>query len=83
VTTQTLWLRLGQSLLLALATFWALALVYSLTATFALSDRLQPGPFHSLFLILLFLRFVLWFGVSLACLIWYRLQLAQLKVVIS
>lgn len=51
---------------------WLLALAYSIFSTFYLLDNLLPAPFHALFVVLAFLRFFVYFGLSLACLLWYK-----------
>jgi hypothetical protein len=51
---------------------WLLALGYSIFSTFYLLDNLLLGEFHALFVVLTFLRFFVYFGLSLACLLWYR-----------
>lgn len=57
---------------------FGLAIVYSLVSMFYLLDHLSPSPYHGLFTILLFLRFLIYFGLSLLCLLWYRWALGQI-----
>ncbi len=51
--------------------FWLLALIYSFVSTFYLLDNLLPLENHGLFVIVVILRFVIYFGLGLAVLIWY------------
>jgi DNA-binding winged helix-turn-helix (wHTH) protein len=51
---------------------WLIAVMYAIISTFYLLDNLLPGEFHGLFVALAFLRFFIYFGLSLACLFWYR-----------
>lgn len=74
-----LWERATTWTAFGLIFFWITTLLYSVLATFELSDRLQAGPFHSLFLVLLFSRFVLMFGLSLACLVWLGWNLLKIR----
>lgn len=62
-----------------LSLFWLAALIYSLNSTFYLFDNLRTGDFHFLFVVLALLRFSLWFGISLAGLIWFILWILKLK----
>ncbi len=52
-----------------------LALVYSLFSTFYLLDNLLPATFHALFVTLAFLRFIIYFGLGAACLLWAKAKL--------
>ncbi len=51
---------------------WLLAIVYSIFSTFYLLDNLSVGQYHSLFVVLIFLRFFVYFSLGLACLVWYN-----------
>jgi DNA-binding winged helix-turn-helix (wHTH) protein len=51
---------------------WAATLMYSIYATFYLLDNLQTGEFHNLFVTLAFVRFFVYFGLGLMCLIWFH-----------
>lgn len=52
-----------------------LALIYSLFSTFYLLDNLLPSEFHGLFVTLAFLRFIIYFGLGAACLLWTKAEL--------
>jgi len=52
-----------------------LAVVYSLLTTFYMLDRLQIGPYHNLFVTLIVLRFIVYFGLGIGSLLWYRKML--------
>ena len=60
---------------------WSLMVVYSILSTFYLLDNLLVGKYHNLFVILTFLRFFVYFGLGLGCLIWYNSQRGALKTV--
>jgi DNA-binding winged helix-turn-helix (wHTH) protein len=49
-----------------------LTVIYSLFSTFYLLDNLLPSPFHGLFVTIVFLRFIVYFGLALACLLWAK-----------
>lgn len=49
-----------------------LVLIYSLFSTFYLLDNLLTSPFHGLFVTLVFLRFIVYFGLGAACLLWAK-----------
>ena len=51
-----------------------LTAVYSVFSTFYLLDNLLPSPFHGWFVVLIFLRFICYFGLGLACLLWAKSQ---------
>jgi DNA-binding winged helix-turn-helix (wHTH) protein len=55
---------------------WSVMVTYSIFSTFYLLDNLLIGEYHSLFVILTFLRFFVFFGLGLVCLIWYNSQRA-------
>jgi DNA-binding winged helix-turn-helix (wHTH) protein len=52
--------------------FLFLALIYSLFSTFYLLDNLLPSSFHGLFVTLVFLRFIIYFGLGTASLLWAK-----------
>ena len=54
-----------------------LAVIYSLFSTFYLLDNLLPGKFHGLFVTLVFLRFIVYFGLGAACLLWAKSESAN------
>ncbi len=64
-----------QKILLKLFLLLFLALIYSLISTFYLLDNLIPAKFHALFVTLAFLRFIFYFGLGTACLLWARARL--------
>ncbi|MGI8639820.1 MAG: winged helix-turn-helix domain-containing protein [Pyrinomonadaceae bacterium] len=51
---------------------WLVAVMYAIFSTFYLLDNLLPAQFHGLFVLLAFLRFFVYFGLGLACLLWYK-----------
>jgi DNA-binding winged helix-turn-helix (wHTH) protein len=51
---------------------WSAAAAYSIFSTFYLLDNLLPAEYHGLFAALLFVRFFVYFGLGLACLLWYK-----------
>lgn len=53
---------------------WLFTAVYSIVSTFRLLDNLLPGQYHNLFVSLVFLRFFVYFGLGLGCLLWYNSQ---------
>lgn len=57
---------------------FGIAIVYSLVSMFYLLDNLSSSPYHGLFTTLSFLRFFIYFGLSLLCLLWYRWALGQI-----
>jgi DNA-binding winged helix-turn-helix (wHTH) protein len=65
--------------------FWALALllllfgVISLVMTAHLLDNLEPGSHTNLFTQLVYLRGILYFGLGIECLVWYRSNLNEIK----
>ncbi len=65
--------------------FWALALllllfgVISLAMTAHLLDNLNAGPHTNLFVQLVYLRGILFFGLGIECLAWYRRILNEIK----
>jgi DNA-binding winged helix-turn-helix (wHTH) protein len=65
--------------------FWALAillvifLVMSITMTARLLDNLKPNPYHNLFVQLVYVRALLFFGLGIYCLVWYRSSLNGIK----
>ena len=52
-----------------------LVVVYSFISTFYLLDRLEIGQFHNLFVVLTFLRFIVYFGLALSSLLWVKARL--------
>jgi len=50
------------------------AFILSVFSSFYLSDNLQPGQYHSLFIILLILRLLIYFSLGSICLFWYSSQ---------
>lgn len=65
--------------------FWALAgllllfLVMSVAMSARLLDNLKPGPYQNLFVQLVYLRGLLFFGLGVECLIWYYRALEEIK----
>ncbi|MGZ5434552.1 MAG: winged helix-turn-helix domain-containing protein [Pyrinomonadaceae bacterium] len=65
--------------------FWTLAilllvfLVMSVAMTARLVDNLKPNPYHNLFVQLVYLRALLFFGLGITCLTWYFRALERLK----
>jgi DNA-binding winged helix-turn-helix (wHTH) protein len=65
--------------------FWALASLLVVFAALAIAmtahllDNLQDGPYKNLFIQLVYLRGVLYFGLGIERLVWYRTSLDQLK----
>ena len=53
------------------------AILYSLITTFYMLDRLQPGPYHGLFVSLIFVRFLVFFGLAVGSTLWYKAALAE------
>jgi len=53
------------------------AVVYSLISTFFLLDRLRTGVYHGLFVSLIFVRFIVYFGLGFGSLLWYKTTLGQ------
>ncbi len=51
---------------------WLLAIIYSIFSTFYLLDNLSTGQYHNLFVVLIFLRFFVYFGLGLICSIWFN-----------
>lgn len=51
------------------------AVVYSLVSTFFLLDNIQSGVYHGLFVSMVFIRFIVFFGLGLGCLLWYKTAL--------
>lgn len=49
-----------------------LAVIFSLFSTFYLLDNLLLSPFHGLFVTIVVLRFIIYFGLGLACLLWAK-----------
>jgi DNA-binding winged helix-turn-helix (wHTH) protein len=60
----------------SLALILGVAIIYSLVTTFYLVDHLQTGPYHGLFVSLVFIRFITYFGLGLGSLLWYKGALA-------
>ena len=56
----------------SLAIIFGVAIVYSLVTTFYLIDHLRTGPYHGLFVSLVFIRFITYFGLGLGSLLWYK-----------
>lgn len=52
-------------------------IVYSLVTTFYMLDHLQPGPYHGLFISLIFVRFLVFFGLAVGSTLWYKAALAE------
>lgn len=50
---------------------FGIALIYSIFTHFQMLDRLQNAEFHHLFVTLIFLRFIGYFGLALTGLIWF------------
>jgi hypothetical protein len=65
--------------------FWALVvlllvfLVMSVAMTARLLDNLKPGPYQNLFVELVYLRALLFFGLGIECLVWYHDALDRVK----
>lgn len=65
--------------------FWFLSLLLILFALIAIAgtahllDHLKPGPHMNLFVELLYLRGILYFGLGLFCLMWYYHELNDLR----
>lgn len=65
--------------------FWALAVLLvvlaaiSLVMTSHLLDHLRQGPYTNLFTQLVYVRAILYFGLGIECLIWYRRSIDELK----
>jgi len=65
--------------------FWALSSLlvvlaaFSLVMTSRLLDHLKPGPNMNLFIQLVYVRGILYFGLAIECLIWYYLALERFK----
>jgi hypothetical protein len=59
----TLWVLVGFLVVLAIA---------SLAMTAHLLDNLKFGPYSNLFTQLVYLRGILYFGLGIECLLWYR-----------
>jgi DNA-binding winged helix-turn-helix (wHTH) protein len=49
--------------------------IYSLISTFYLLDNLQTGTYHGLFVSLIFMRFIICFGLVFGSMLWYRTSL--------
>ncbi len=72
----------GGKFLKLLPNLWGilcLAFIYSLFSTFYLLDNLLPSPFHATFVALCFLRFIVYFGLALGCLL-YAKSLLEIDV---
>jgi hypothetical protein len=67
---------------------WALAILLvvfalvSVAMTAHLIDNLLPGPYTNLFISLVYLRGILYFGLGIECLLWYWSALKELRVVL-
>jgi hypothetical protein len=65
--------------------FWALLvlllvfLVMSVAMTARLLDNLKPGPYQNLFVQLVYLRALLFFGLGIECLVWYHDALSRIN----
>jgi drug/metabolite transporter (DMT)-like permease len=65
--------------------FWFLCLLLVLFALIAIAgtahllDHLKPGPHMNLFVELLYLRGILYFGLGLYCLMWYYRAINRIK----
>jgi DNA-binding winged helix-turn-helix (wHTH) protein len=65
--------------------FWAMTLllllfaVMSIEMTAHLLDNLEPGAYGNLFIVLVYLRGILYFGLGVECLAWYYNALGVLK----
>ena len=51
---------------------WLMAVMYAIFSTFYLLDNLLPVGYHGLFVMLAFIRFFIYFGLALECLLWYK-----------
>jgi hypothetical protein len=49
--------------------------LYSLITSFHMIDHLQPGKYHGLFVTMIFLRFLVYFGLAVGSTLWYRAAL--------
>jgi hypothetical protein len=54
-------------------------IVYSLISTFYLLDNLQLGTYHALFVSLIFMRFIVSFGLWLSSILWYKTSLHKAR----
>lgn len=73
------WLRLPYWGFWALAVLLLVFLIMSVVMTARLVDNLKPNPYHNLFVQLVYLRALLFFGLGIVCLIWYFRSLERLK----
>ncbi|MBS1796707.1 MAG: helix-turn-helix domain-containing protein [Acidobacteria bacterium] len=53
---------------------FCLVLIYSIVTTFNLLGQLLPAPFHGLFVTVVFLRFIVFFGLGGGVLLWAKLE---------
>lgn len=52
-------------------------ILYSLISSFYMLDHLQPGTYHGLFVSLVFMRFLVFFGLAIGSTLWYRAALSR------
>jgi hypothetical protein len=53
------------------------AILYSLISSFYMLDHLRPGTYHGLFVSLVFMRFLVFFGLAIGSTLWYRAALSR------
>jgi DNA-binding winged helix-turn-helix (wHTH) protein len=51
------------------------AILYSLISSFYMLDHLLPGTYHGFFVSLIFMRFLIYFGLAVGSTLWYRASL--------
>lgn len=53
-------------------------ILYSLITTFYMLDNLQPGKYHGRFVSLIFMRFLVFFGLAVGSTLWYKAALSRI-----
>ncbi len=54
-------------------------IIYSLISSFYMLDNLQTGTYHALFVSLIFIRFIVYFGLWLSSILWYKAALNKAR----